>query len=181
MKTFQIRISKEDNHRCLKFKSELPIESVLAAVKAIVKDTYHVSIKEIHWEVPEDRDIMWAIKEASAVRFYTKVWKPVLHKVPIITQLGQILLPYGTKVESNISNSITFFNIITPWDVELDLIKIEEESGLDIYTTFNGNHKYYIKQACKISCSDGDKGTLITFYKAGYTIKREYKYVTEEL
>ena len=181
MKTFQIRISKEGKHRCLKFKSELPMESVLAAVKAVVKNTYHVSIKEIHWRVPEDRDIMWAIKEASDVRFYAKVWKITCHKVPTVIQLGQISLPHGTKVESNISNSITFFNIITPWDIELDLTKIEEGSGLDIYTTFNGNHKYYIKQACKISCSDNDKGTLITFYKAGYTIKREYKYVTEEL
>lgn len=157
------------------------MESVLGAVKAIVKDTYHVSIKEIHWEVPEDRDIMWAIKEASAVRFYTKVWKPVLHKVPIVTQLGQILLPYGTKVESNISNSITFFNIITPWDIELDLIKIDKESGLDLYTTFDGNHRYYIKQACEISCSDGDKGTLITFYTTHYRTNTEYICVTEEL
>ena len=48
MKTFQIRISKSGMHRCLKFKSELPMESVLAAVKAVVKNTYHVSIKEIH-------------------------------------------------------------------------------------------------------------------------------------
>lgn len=45
MKTFQIRITKEGKHRCLKFKSELPMESVLAAVKAVVKNTYHVSIK----------------------------------------------------------------------------------------------------------------------------------------
>ena len=181
MKTFQIRISKEDKHRCLKFKSELPVESVLAAVKAVVKNTYQVSIKEIHWEVPEDRNIMWAIKEASAVRFYSKVWKITCHKVPTVIQLGQISLPHGTKIESNISNSTTFFNIITPWDIELDIIKIQEEAGLDLYTTFDGDYKYYIKQACKISCSDGDKGTLITFYKEDYTIKREYKYVTEEL
>lgn len=58
MKTFQIRITKEGKHRCLKFKSELPMESVLAAVKAVVKNTYHVSIKEIHWRVPEERDII---------------------------------------------------------------------------------------------------------------------------
>ena len=64
MKTFQIRITKEGKHRCLKFKSELPMESVLAAVKAIVKNTYHVSIKEIHWRIPKDRNIIWAIKEA---------------------------------------------------------------------------------------------------------------------
>ena len=38
MKTFQIRISKEGKHRCLKFKSELPMESVLAAVKAYVTE-----------------------------------------------------------------------------------------------------------------------------------------------
>lgn len=157
------------------------MESVLAAVEAVVKNTYLVSIKEIHWKVPEDRDIMWAIKEASSIRFYCKVWKITRHRIPTVIQLGQISLPHGTKVESNISDSTTFFNIITPWDIKLNLIKIKEESGLDIYTTFNGNHKYYIKQTCKISCSDGDKGTLITFYKAGYIIKREYKYVTEEL
>ena len=58
MKTFQIRISKECKHRCRKFKSELPMKSVLAAVKAVVKDTYNVSIKEINYKIPEDRDIM---------------------------------------------------------------------------------------------------------------------------
>lgn len=181
MKTFQIRISKEGKHRCLKFKSELPMESVLAAVKAVVKNTYHVSIKEIHWIIPEGRDIMWAIKEAKAVRFYAKVWKINCHKVPTVIQLGQISLPHGTKIESNSSESVTFFNIITPYDIKLDLLKIKEESNLDIHTTLNGNHKYYIRDVCEISCNDDDKGTLITFYKSGYTIKREYEYVTEEL
>lgn len=181
MKTFQIRITKEGKHRCLKFKSELPMESVLAAVKAVVKNTYHVSIKEIHWRVPEERDIIWAIKEAKAVRFYAKVWKINCHKVPTVIQLGQISLPHGTKIESNSSESVTFFNIITPYDIKLDLLKIKEESNLDIHTTLNGNHKYYIRDVCEISCSDGDKGTLITFYKSGYTIKGEYEYVTEEL
>lgn len=181
MKTFQIRITKEGKHRCLKFKSELPMESVLAAVKAVVKNTYHVSIKEIHWRIPEDRDIMWAIKEAKAVRFYAKVWKINCHKVPTVIQLGQISLPHGTKIESNSSKSVTFFNIITPYDIELDLLKIKEESNLNIHTTLNGNHKYYIRDVCEISCNDVDKGTLITFYKSGYTIKREYEFVTEEL
>ena len=181
MKTFQIRISKEDKHRCLKFKSKLPMESVLGAVKAVVKNTYHVSIKEIHWRVSEDRDIMWAINEAKAVRFYAKVWKINCYKVPTVIKLGQISLPHGTKIESNSSESVTFFNIITPYDIELDLLKIKEESNLDIHTTLNGNHKYYIRDICEISCNDGGKGTLITFYKAGDTIKREYKYVTEEL
>ena len=181
MKTFQIRISKSEMHRCLKFKSELPMESVLAAIKAVVKNTYHVSIKEIHWRVPEDRDIMWAINEAKAVRFYAKVWKINCHRVPTVIQLGQISLPHGTKIESNSSESVTFFNIITPYDIELDLLKIKEESNLDIHTTINGNHKYYIRDVCEISCNDGDKGTLITFYKSGYTIKRKYEYVTEEL
>ena len=133
MKTFQIRITKEGKHRCLKFKSELPMESVLAAVKAVVKNTYNVSIKEIHWRVPEERDIMWAINEAKAVRFYAKVWKINCHKVPTVIQLGQISLPHGTKIESNSSESVTFFNIITPYDIELDLLKIKEESNLDIH------------------------------------------------
>lgn len=53
MKTFQIRITKEGMHRCLKFKSELPMESVLAAVKAVVKDTYHVSIREYEYVTEE--------------------------------------------------------------------------------------------------------------------------------
>ena len=181
MKTFQIRITKEGKHHCLKFKSELPMESVLAAVKAVVKNTYHVSIKEIHWRIPEGRDIMWAIKEAAAVRFYAKVWKINYYKVPTVIQLGQISLPHGTKIESNSSESVTFFNIITPYDIELDLLKIKEESNLDIHTTLNGNHKYYIRDVCEISCNGDDKGTLITFYKSGYTIKGEYEYVTEEL
>lgn len=181
MKTFQIRISKEGKHRCLKFKSELPMESVLAAVKAVVKNTYNVSIKEIHWRVPEDRDIMWAINEAAAVRFYTKVWKINCHRVPTVIQLGQISLPHGTKIESNSSGLVTFFDIITPYDIKLDLLKIKEESNLDIHTTLNGNHKYYIRDVCEISCNDDDKGTLITFYKSGYTIKEESEYVTEEL
>lgn len=181
MKTFQIRISKEGKHRCLKFKSELPMESVLAAVKAVVKNTYNVSIKEIHWRVPEDRDIMWAINEAKAVRFYAKVWKINCHRVPTVIQLGQISLPHGTKIESNSSGLVTFFNIITPYDIKLDLLKIKEESNLDIHTILNGNHKYYIRDVCEISCNDDDKGALITFYKSGYTIKREDEYVTEEL
>lgn len=181
MKTFQIRITKEGKHRCLKFKSELPMGSVLAAVKAVVKNTYYVSIKEIHWRVPEDRDIMWAINEAKAVRFYAKVRKINCHKVPTVIQLGQISLPNGTKIESNSSESITFFNIITPYDIKLDLLKIKEESNLDIHTTLNGNHKYYIRDVCEISCNDNHKGTLITFYKSGYTIKGEYEYITEEL
>lgn len=181
MKTFQIRITKEGKHRCLKFKSELPMKSVLAAVKAVVKNTYNVSIKEIHCRVPEERDIMWAINEAKAVRFYAKVWKINCHKVPTVIQLGQISLPHGTKIESNSSESVTFFNIITPYDIELDLLKIKEESNLDIHTTLNGNHKYYIRDMCEISCNDDDKGTLITFYKSGYIIKREYEYVTKEL
>ena len=181
MKTFQIRITKEGKHHCLKFKSELPMKSVLAAVKAVVKNTYNVSIKEIHWRVPEDRGIIWAINEAKAVRFYAKVWKINCHKVPTVIQLGQISLPHGTKIESNSSESVTFFNIITPYDIELDLLKIKEESNLDIHTTLNSNHKYYIRDMCEISCNDDDKGTLITFYKSGYTIKREYEYVTKEL
>ena len=170
MKTFQIKISKENKKRHIKFNSDLPMESALAAVKAVVKNTYNVSIKEIHWEVPEDRDIIWAVKEASAVRFYTKIQKPVLHKIPIVTQLGQMLLPYGTKVESNTSDSVTFFNIITPYDIELNITKIKEESDLDVYTTLNGTHKYYIRHKCEISCSNDDKGTLITFYETNYRI-----------
>lgn len=90
-------------------------------------------------------------------------------------------MPHGTKIESNSSGLVTFFNIITPYDIKLDLLKIKEESNLDIHTTLNGNHKYYIRDVCEISCNDDDKGTLITFYKSGYTIKEEYEYVTEEL
>ena len=99
MKTFQIRITKEGKHRCLKFKSELPMKSVWAAVKAVVKNTYHVSIKEIHWRVPEERDIMWAINEAASIRFYHKVWKDVFNEVKIETLQGVIPMPLGTVVE----------------------------------------------------------------------------------
>ena len=67
MKTYQIKVTKENKKHYIKFNSELPMESALAAVKAVIKNTYNVSIKEIHWEIPKDRNIEWAIKEASSV------------------------------------------------------------------------------------------------------------------
>ena len=113
MKTFQIRISKEGKHRCLKFKSELPMESVLGAVKAVVKNTYNVSIKEIHWRVPEERDIMWAINEAASIRFYHKVWKETVTEVPTVELVCTMTMPKGTKVKYN-STTNTFFDICIP-------------------------------------------------------------------
>ena len=115
MKTFQVRIAKDGKHRCLKFKSELPMESVLGAIKAVVKNTYHVSIKEINWRVPENRDIMWAINEAANVRFYHKVWKETVHEVifPTVEFVGQIVMPSGTKVYCNV-NTNTFFDFCLP-------------------------------------------------------------------
>ena len=182
MKTFQIRISKEGKHRCLKFKSELPMESVLAAVKAVVKNTYHVSIKEIYWRVPEDRDIMWAIKEASSVRFYHKVWKEIVTEVPVTKMVGHILMPQGTKVEYNVTTN-TFFNlsIPAPWCIKLDTLRAKKELGLDIHTTVDGIHTFYLHGIYKIECNECVKGTSIFFYKV--TIKRVVtsEMITEEL
>lgn len=184
MKTFQIRITKEGKHRCLKFKSELPMESVLAAVKAVVKNTYHVSIKEIHWKVPEERDIMWAINEAAAVRFYHNVYKETIHKVPIDKLVGSLLMPKGTKVESNVTEN-TFFNIQVPapWCIKLDTIKASKQAGVDIYYTNGGIHKFYLIGKYKIVCDDKSlvKSTLIKFYKLDVKYVVTGEIVTEEL
>ena len=184
MKTFQIRITKKENHRCLKFKSELPMESVLAAVKAVVKNTYHVSIKEIHWRVPEDRDIMWAINEAAAVRFYHKVYKETIQEVPVTKLVGGLFMPQGTKVESNVTEN-TFFNIQVPasWCIKLDTTKASERVGVDIYHTNGGIHKFYLIGRYKIVCDDKSfaKSTLIKFYKLDVKYVVTGEMVTEEL
>lgn len=181
MKTFQIRITKEGKHRCLKFKSELPMQSVLAAVKAVVKNTYHVSIKEIHWRVPEERDIMWAIKEAAAVRFHHKVWKETITEVPNVKLMCTITLPKGTKVEYN-STTNTFFDIRIPYKfVSLDIYNINKMTGLDIHTTNNGVHPFYLKGQYKIECLEFTTFTAVSFYKI-YTKKVvNGEFVTEEL
>lgn len=184
MKTFQIRITKEGKHRCLKFKSELPMESVLAAVKAVVKNTYHVSIKEIHWRVPEERDIMWAIKEAAAVRFYHKVWKETVTEVPVAKMAGHILMPHGTTVEYNVTTN-TFFNlqVPAPWCIKLDTTKAAEQAGVDIYHTNGGIHTFYLIGRYKIVCDDKSlaKSTLIKFYKLDVKYVVTGEMVTEEL
>lgn len=182
MKTFQIRITKEGKHRCLKFKSELPMESVLAAVKAVVKNTYCVSIKEIHWRVPEDRDIMWAIKEAAAVRFYRKVYKETIKEVPSTKMVGYILMPHGTTVEYNVA-IITFFNIQipAPWCIKLDTLQFKKELGLDIYTTVNGPHKFYLRDRYKIECKECATGAMILFYKETIENVITSEMITEEL
>lgn len=184
MKTFQIRISKEGKHRCLKFNSELPMESVLGAVKAVVKNTYNVSIKEIHWKAPEDRDIMWAIKEAASIRFYHKVWKEVITRDFTIHEFaGQTVMPSGTKVECNVTTN-TFFDFCFPagWYIKPDISKINELLGLDIRTTNEGSvHPFYLRGKYRIECNVCTKGTLVTFYKI-YTKQTVHgEFVTEEL
>lgn len=184
MKTFQIKISKSNKHRCLKFKSELPIESVLAAVKAVVKNTYNVSIKEIHWEVPKDRDLMWAIKEAASIRFYHKVLKEAVTEVEEAKRVGGFIMPKGSRVEYNVTSN-TFFNIIVPmpWCIKIDINKISANFGLNIYhTSPEALHDFYLKGRYKITCRDSHAGfTLISFFEINtkYVIKSEV--VTEEL
>lgn len=190
MKTFQIRITKNDNHRCLKFKSELPMESVLGAVKAVVKDTYNVSIKEIHWEVPEDRTLMWAINEAAAVRFYHKVYKETVNEIPVAKIVGYIQVPSGTTVEYNVTTN-TFFNINihTQWCIKFDVLRAIKELGLDIRTTVNavnGIHEYYLHEyyligRYKIECKECGNDTLVIFYKMTTRPVVSGKFVTEEL
>lgn len=184
MKTFQIRITKEGKHRCLKFKSELPMESVLAAVKAVVKNTYNVSIKEIHCRIPEDRDIIWAINEAAAVRFYHKVYKETIKEVPAIKLVGSIFMPQGTKVESNVTEN-TFFNIHVPapWCINLDTTKAMKQAGVDIHHTVSGVHTFYLIGKYKIVCDDKSlaKSTLIKFYKLDVEHVVTGEMITEEL
>ena len=181
MKTFQIRISKNGMHRCLKFKSELPMESVLAAVKAVVKNTYHVSIKEIHWRVPEDRDIMWAIKEAASIRFYHKVWKKTINEVPTKELICTITMPKGTKVCCNYSTN-TFFDILTPYSyITLDISKINMLTNLNIYTTNGGIHPYYLKGQYEVKCIEYITFTEVVFYKIYTKEIVSGEFVTEEL
>ena len=183
MKTFQIRISKEGKHRCLKFNSELPMESVLAAVKAVVKNTYNVSIKEIHWRVPKDRDIMWAIKEAAAVRLYHRIYKETVTEVEEEQHVGNIIMPRGTRVEYNVTSN-TFFNILVPkpWCIKLDLDKVRQLSNLDIRHTNGALHTFYLKGKYKIAYKDVRMDlTLISFYKVNTKLIVSGKFVTEEL
>ena len=181
MKTFQIRISKEGKHRCLKFKSELPMESVLAAVKAVVKNTYHVSIKEIHWRVPEDRDIMWAINEASSVRFYHKVWKETVTEVPTVELVCTMTMPKGTKVKYN-STTNTFFDICIPFKfVSVNIDNINRMTGLDIRTTNDGMHPFYLRGQYEIKCVEFTTFTAISFYKIYNKKVVNGEFVTEEL
>lgn len=182
MKTFQICITKEGKHRCLKFKSELPMESVLAAVKAVVKNTYHVSIKEIHRRIPEDRDIIWAINEAAAVRLYHEVWKDVFNEVKIETLQGVIPMPLGTIVEYNTSSN-TFFNIKTPapWCIKLNTLKAKEQYGVDIHHTAKGIYTFYMIGEYNIRCTNSDKTTYLKFYKVTTKTVVTGEFVTEEL
>ena len=183
MKTFQIRISKEGKHRCLKFKSELPMESVLGAVKAVVKNTYNVSIKEINYKVPEDRDIMWAINKAAAVRLYHRIYKETVTEVEEEQHVGNIIMPRGTKVEYNVTSN-TFFNILVPkpWCIKLDLDKVRELSNLDIHYTNNAPHTFYLEGKYKIACKDIRMDlTLISFYKINTKLVVSGKFITEEL
>lgn len=181
MKTFQIRVSKEGKHRCLKFKSELPVESVLAAVEAVVKNTYHVSIREIHWKVPEDRDIMWAIKEASSIRFYRKVWRNTLSKVLIPEPVGTIALPKGTKVDYNFSTN-TFFDICIPNSLlSLNVSEVNKVTGLDICTTNEGVHPFYLRGHYSIKCKERSTFVEVNFYKIRSKLVVNSELVTEEL
>lgn len=183
MKTFQIRITKEGKHRCIKFKSELPMESVLAAVKAVVKNTYHVSIKEIHWRVPEERDIMWAIREASAVRFYHKVWKDIFNKVEEVKHIGNIIMPKHTIVSYNVTEN-TFFNISVtkPWCIKLDTDKVcQINPDLNIHRTVGGAHTFYLVGKHKIAYKDCGNITLISFFKIETKTVITGEIVTEEL
>ena len=181
MKTFQIRITKEGKHRCLKFKSELPMQSVLAAVKAVVKNTYNVSIKEIHWRVPEDRDIMWAINEASSVRFYHKVWKETVTEVPTVELVCTMTMPKGTKVKYN-STTNTFFDICIPFKfVSVNIDNINRMTGLDIRTTNDGMHPFYLRGQYEIKCVEFTTFTAISFYKIYNKKVVNGEFVTEEL
>ena len=182
MKTFQIRISKEDKHRCLKFKSELPMESVLGAVKAVVKNTYIVSIKEIHWRVPEDRTLMWAINEAASIRFYHKVYRETIHEVPAVKFVGQIIMPPDTKVNYNVTTN-TFFDFCfhTNWNIKPDISEISMLTGLDIRTTTNAFHPFYLRGEYKIECEECTKGTLVTFYKKYTKSVVTGEFIEEEL
>lgn len=181
MKTFQIRISKKGKHRCLKFKSELPMKSVLAAVKAVVKDTYNVSIKEINYKIPEDRDIMWAINEAASIRFYHKVWKEVVTEVPTVELACSMTMPKGTKVEYN-STTNTFFNICIPYKfVSLDVHNINMMTDLDIHTTNGGIHPFYLRGQYEIKCLEFITFTVVSFYKIYTKRVVNGKFITEEL
>lgn len=183
MKTFQVRIAKEGKHRCLKFKSELPMESVLGAVKAVVKSTYYVSIKEINWKVSEDRDIMWALNEAANIKFYHRVWKETVHEAlfPTVEFVGQIVMPSGTKIHCNV-NTNTFFDFcFTDWYIKPDIPKINALLGLDIRTTENSMHPFYLRGKYKIEYNECTKGTLVTFYKIFTKNVVTGEFVTEEI
>lgn len=183
MKTFQVRISKDDNHRCLKFKSELPIEAVFGAIKAVVKSTYVVSIKEIEWKVSEDRTLMWAVKEAASIRFYHKVWKETIIEVPVTNKVGSILMPHGAIVQVNTTTTNTFFNICVPHCfLKLDISKVQKALDLDIYVTSPlATHPFYISGIYSIESKECDNGVIVTFYKKDikHVVKNEC--ITKEL
>lgn len=181
MKTFQIKVSKSDKHRCIKFKSELSIDTVLAAVKAVVKDTYKVSIKEIHCGVSEDRNIEWAIKEAASVRFYHRVWKETIRKVPTTKLVCNMQMPRGTKVDYNCTTN-TFFDICIPYEyISLDISKVNMITGLNIHTTNAGMHPFYLIGCYSIKCMEFTTFTEVAFYKIYTKVVIDGEFVTEEL
>ena len=158
------------------------MESVLGAVKAVVKNTYHVSIKEIHWRVPEYRDIMWAINEAASIRFYHKVWKETVTEVPNVELACTTPMPKGTKVEYNSTTTNTFFDICIPnmW-VTLDISKINMMTDLDIHTTNNGMHPFYLRGQYEIKCLEFNTFTTVSFYKIYTKRVVNGEFITEEL
>lgn len=157
------------------------MESVLAAVEAVVKNTYLVSIKEIHWKVPEDRDIMWAIKEASSIRFYRKVWKNTVSEVLTPELVGTIALPKGTKVDYNFSIN-TFFDICVPNRfLSLNISEVNKVTGLDICTTNEGVHPFYLRGRYSIKCKERGTFVEVKFYKIRTRLVVNSELVTEEL
>ena len=125
---------------------------------------------------------MWAIKEASSIRFYHKVWKEIVTEAPTVKLVCTITMPKGTKVDYNTTTNTTFFDICIPLKfVSLDISKINMMTCLDIHTTNDGIHPFYLRGQYEIKCLEFITFTYVSFYKI-YTkrvVNGEFR--TEEL
>ena len=90
-------------------------------------------------------------------------------------------MPKGTKVRCNYSTN-TFFDILTPYSyITLDISKINMLTNLNIHTTNDGIHPYYLKGQYEVNCIEFITFTDVVFYKI-YTKKVvNGEFITEEL
>ena len=111
-----------------------------------------------------------------------KVWKDTITEVSYVKPICSIMMPKGTKIDYNISGNNTFFNVYTPCKfVTLDVSQLNKDTNLEIFTTNNGKHTFYLIGKYEIKCKEFSTFIGVTFYEI-YTHKViNSEFITEEL